>query len=255
MVPDGLTITLDDAALAYLDSGGTAKYLFAMDLPPGPRRMGLLPPPDMLTGNATLSLLVASAALSAQEVAFVNSMSAKPVLPATGDGLPAGFALTGELTQLHHRQLLADLAATYGIGQVPAPIASLLLSKVSVSYQSGTGQFAFDLEAGFTVESAPVAVTVTIAVMPSAQAPAAGAVVQGSAGYAALFTGQVKFAGLQFDLVFDATGTGTDVLVADFVGSGTPVELQALVAGVSQQVAQAIPQGLRWTWRKRSSSS
>lgn len=244
VVPDGLTITLADAALAYLDSGGTAKFLFSMDLAAGIAATGLPLPPDMLTGNATLSLLVVSAALSAQEVAFVNSMSATPVLPAAGDGVPAGFAFTGELTDFTIGQLLADLAATYGIGQVPAPIASLVLSEVSVSYQSGTGRFAFDLEAGFTVESAPVAVAVTITVMPSAQTPAAGAVVQGSKGYAALFTGQVKFAGLQFDLVFDATGTGTDVLVADFVGSGTPVELQALVAGVSQQVAQVIPAGI-----------
>jgi len=203
----------------------------------------------MVTGNATLKLLVVSAALSEQDVAFINGMSANPVLPATAGGVPAGFAFTAELTNFTIGQLVADLASTYGIGQIPAPIATLELTKVSVSYSSGTGAFAFDLEAGFTVESAPVQVAVTITVMPTAQAPAAGAdphtaVTQGTKGYAATFTGQVTFADLQFDLVFDTGDTGTDVLVADVVRTGAPVELQALVAAVSAQVAQAIPPGI-----------
>ena len=159
-------------------------------------------------------------------------------------GAPVGWSFTGELYDFDIGQLLAELASTYGIGQVPAPVRSLELTKVSVSYESGSGAFAFELEAGFTVEAAPVAVAVAIHVMPSAQAPAAGAVTTGSKGYSALFTGQVTFAGLQFDLVFDATGAGTDVLVADVVHAGPPVELQALVAGVSEQVAQAIPPGI-----------
>lgn len=246
-VPDTLTITLADAALAYLESGGTKKFLFTMDIAAGSAVSGLPLPPGMLTGNLTLNLLIVSAALTEQDVAFANSMSATPVLPAAPGGIPAGFAFTAELTNFTIGQLLADLASTYGIGQVPAPIASLELTKVSVSYQSGTGEFAFDLEAGFTVESAPVAVKVTIAVMPEAQAPAAGAgvaVTQGTKGYAATFTGQVSFAGLRFDLVFDSADTGTDVLVAAAGRAGPPVALQALVAGVSAQVAHAIPPGI-----------
>ena len=246
-VPDGLTITLADAALAYLQSGGTSKFLFTMDIAAGSAVAGLSLGPNVTAAIASLELLVVSAAMTAQDVTFINTMSSPPVLPAAAGGtggLPAGFAFTASVADLNIGQLLSDLAGTYGIGQVPAPIASLELSKVSVSYQSGTGAFAFDLEAGFTVESAPVAVTVTIAVMPSAQAPATGAVSQGSKGYAALFTGQVSFAGLRFNLVFDMAAAGTDVLVADFVNTGTPVELRALVAGVSEQVAQAIPAGI-----------
>lgn len=247
-VPSGLTITLADAALAYLSTGGTEKFLFAMDLAAGVAAAGLPLPPDMVTGNATLKLLVVSAALSEQDVAFVNSMSTTPVLPVVPGGIPAGFAFTGELTNFTIGQLLADLETTYGIGEVPEPLKSLKLTKLSVSYQSGTGRFAFDLEAGFTVDATPVAVAVTISVMPSAQAPAAGqgvAVTQGTKGYAATFTGQVRFAGLQFDLVFDIADTGTDVLIADFVRTeSTLVELRALVAAASAELAQAIPPGI-----------
>jgi hypothetical protein len=246
-VPETLTITLADAALAYLSTGTSAdtsrKFLFEMDLAAGAAVAGLPLPPSMLTGNATLKIIVASAALSDQETAFLNGMSVTPVLPASG-GVPAGLWVSGQITNLNIGTLLADLGSTYGITDVPAPIKSLVLSKVSVSYQTGTGVFAFDLEAGFTVESAPVAVAITIAVMPTAQAPADGAVTQGTQGYSATFTGQVTFAGLQFDIVFDTAATGTDVLVADFVHAGSPVALQALVAAVSAEVAQAIPPGI-----------
>jgi len=170
--------------------------------------------------------------------------TAELLLSAHYTGPPAGWLFSGELTDLDIGQLLAELSSTYGISDVPAPLKSLMLSKVSVSYQTGTGVFAFDLEAGFTVDATPVAVAVTITVMPTAQAPAGGAVTPGSKGYSALFTGQVSFAGLQFDLVFDTADTGTDVLVADFVHTGPPVELRALIAAASADLAQAIPPGI-----------
>ncbi len=160
-------------------------------------------------------------------------------------GPPTGWSFSGELTDMNIGQLLDELASTYGIGQIPEPIRSLELSKVSVSYQTGTGNFAFLLDAGFTVDATPVDVAVTITVVPSAQAPATGAVTQGTQGYSALFTGQVTFAGLQFDLVFDTESTGTDVLIADFVhNEAAPVELRALVAAASADLAQAIPAGI-----------
>jgi hypothetical protein len=247
-VPAGLEITLADAMLAYLSTGGTQKFLFAMDLAAGIPATGLPLPPDMVTGNATLKILVVSAALSEQDVTLINTMSAPAVLPAAG--VPAGFAFTGELTDFTIGQLIADLADTYGIGQVPEPIKSLELTKVSVSYQSGTGEFAFDLEADFTVDTTPVQVAVTITVLPSARAPQTGAdphtgVTRGTKGYAATFTGQARFADLQFDLVFDTADTGTDVLIADFVRTEpAPVELQALVAAASADLARTIPPGI-----------
>jgi hypothetical protein len=245
-LPAGLTITLQDAALAYLGTDGTpAKFLFTLAISAGTAVAGLGLGPKTTSAIASLSLLVVSEQLTAQDVTFINAMSATPLLPASSAGIPAGFAFRAEITNLSIGDLLADLDSQYGIGQIPEPIRTLLLKKVSVSYQSGTGSFAFALEAGFTVESAPVDVSITIAVMPAKQAPQAGpytAVTQGTKGYAATFTGQVKFAGIQFDLVFATSDV--DVLVADVVRTGSPIELQALVSTVSAQIAQEIPPGI-----------
>lgn len=104
-VPAGLEIDLADAVLAYLDTD-TKKFLFAMDiavefpiseLP----LVGTALPADAV-GVKNLKVVVTSAALSAQDVAFINTMSAKPVLapPAAGtpgDAIPAGFSMTAEL--------------------------------------------------------------------------------------------------------------------------------------------------------------
>ncbi|HEX4832094.1 MAG TPA: DUF6603 domain-containing protein [Trebonia sp.] len=247
-VPDGLQVTLASAALAYLEAGGDAKFLFTLDIAAGTAAAGLPLPGAMVTGLAHLKLAVTSAPLTAPDVAFVNAMGSAPVLPGvTGPVLP-GFAFTGELTGFTIGQLIAGLASQYGITGVPEPVRSLELSRVAVSYQSATGAVSFDLAAGFTVDAAPVAVAVTIAVLPAAQAPAAGdphvAVATGGQGYAATFTGTVTLAGLEFGLVFDTRDAGTDVLVADVVRTGGPVELRSLVAAVSAQVAAAIPPGI-----------
>jgi hypothetical protein len=199
---------------------------------------------------------------------MISLGTAELMLTAQYLGAPAGWLFAGELTDLNIGQLLAELDSTYGISSIPAPIKTLELTKLDVSYQTGSGAFAFDLEAGFTVEATPVKVAVTITVLPTAQAPAAdppaadphaadphaadphaadphAAVAQGTKGYSATFTGQVTFAGQQFDIIFDADHTGTDVLVADFVRTGpAPVALQALVAGISAELAQAIPPGI-----------
>jgi hypothetical protein len=153
-----------------------------------------------------------------------------------GDGLQLG-------------DLLTELASAFGINAVPAPMRSLELTGLSLSYQTGTGEFAFRCAAGFTVETTPVAVVVMITVTPSTQAPAQNAdphtaVTQGTRGYSATFTGQVTLAGQQFDIVFDLDDTGADVLVADYVHTGDPVALQALVADVAPDLAQAIPPGI-----------
>ena len=137
-VPDGLTITLAGAALAYLQSGGTSKFLFTMDISAGSAVAGLSLGPNVTAAIASLELLVVSAAMTAQDVTFINTMSSPPVLPAppggTG-GLPAGFAFTASVADLNIGQLLSDLAwhvrdrpgsgadrvagAVQGVGQLP----------------------------------------------------------------------------------------------------------------------------------------
>jgi hypothetical protein len=106
-VPDGITINLADAVLAYLNTDGKPKFLFAMDiavelpltdLP----LIGRAVPADATVALKNLKVVVASAGMSATDIAAINEMSAKPVLApppadATGDAIPAGFSVTAEL--------------------------------------------------------------------------------------------------------------------------------------------------------------
>jgi hypothetical protein len=106
-VPDGLEITLADAVLAYIGTGGGQKFLFAMDigvaLPVTDLPLvGSALPADATVGVKNLKVVVASAALTSQDVAFINGISAKPVLTAqgagaSGDVIPAGFSIVAEL--------------------------------------------------------------------------------------------------------------------------------------------------------------
>lgn len=106
-IPEGLTIDLADALLAYLNTDGTKKYLFAMDvsvefplsdLP----FVGKALPAEAKAGLKNLKLVVASAAMSANDVAFINGLSPRPVLPlppadAAGNAIPSGFSMVAEL--------------------------------------------------------------------------------------------------------------------------------------------------------------
>jgi hypothetical protein len=105
-VPAGLTINLADAVLAYLNTDGTKKFLFAMDiaveLPVSDLPLvGKALPADAKVGIKNLKVVVTSAELSAQDVALINTLSPRPVLalPGAGSGeaIPAGFSMTAEL--------------------------------------------------------------------------------------------------------------------------------------------------------------
>ena len=106
-MPEGLEIDLNDALLVYFNNAGTKKYLFAMDiavefplsdLP----FVGKSLPADAKAGIKKLKVVVASAALSADEVSFINGMSPHPVLPlpaanTSDDAIPKGFSMVAEL--------------------------------------------------------------------------------------------------------------------------------------------------------------
>lgn len=105
-LPD-VQIDLADAILAYLNTDGKQKFLFAMDvalempisdLP----LVGKALPFDALVGIKDLKVIVASAPLTADDVMFINSMSPKPVLPTpaagtTGPAVPEGFSMSAQL--------------------------------------------------------------------------------------------------------------------------------------------------------------
>ena len=145
-------------------------------------------------------------------------------------------------------ELLTELAS-YGIdpSQVPEPIRTLDLTTLNLTYDTAQKTFTFNVTARLTVVQTPVEVSIAIVVQPTPQAPQTDppATVAGSKGYSATFTGTVEFNKVKFDLVFDVTGTGTDVLVADFADpSGvTKTDLRGFVEEISTEKAQAIPPG------------
>lgn len=106
-LPDGLVIDLSDAILVYFNNGSAKKYLFAMDiavefplsdLP----LIGKAVPADAKAGLKNLKLVIASAAMTADEVSLINGLSPKPVLPlpaanTTGNAIPLGFSMVAEI--------------------------------------------------------------------------------------------------------------------------------------------------------------
>lgn len=137
-------------------------------------------------------------------------------------------------TELQVGDLLADLAAQFGIGAVPEPVRSLTLSEISLLYRTGTGAFAFTCTGGFGVGDGRLDASVTITITSAAS------------GYETTFGGQVTVGGLQFDLVFDLADTGADGFVAAYThtGADATVSLHDLVASVSPAAASAVPSGL-----------
>ncbi|MGH3164757.1 MAG: DUF6603 domain-containing protein, partial [Trebonia sp.] len=106
-VPEGLVINLADAMLAYVNTDGKKKFLFAMDIAvelpvSGLPIIGKALPRDATVGIKNLKVVVASDPLSADDVALINRMSPVPVLAppaagANGEAIPAGFSMTAEL--------------------------------------------------------------------------------------------------------------------------------------------------------------
>ena len=110
LVPDGLEVDVNDAILVYLNRADAKqkKYLFAIDvslefplsdLP----LIGKSLPADAMAGIKKMKVMVASAALTADDVSFINLISPHAVLPvpqvstAGGDAIPQGFSVIAEL--------------------------------------------------------------------------------------------------------------------------------------------------------------
>jgi Family of unknown function (DUF6603) len=173
-------------------------------------------------------------------------------LPATPTAASTSWVFKGGTqpkTSLDIGDLLGELGTTFGISEVPAPIRSLKLTALDLTYKTANSEFNFLARAEFVVDVKPVQVMVTVDVAPTpaettGESDPRVATVVGSKGYSANFAGKVTFAGLQFDLVFDTDST-RDVLVADYVHTGEPTKLRDLVAEISSSAAEPIPEGIR----------
>jgi hypothetical protein len=170
-LPEGLEIDLADAILVYFNNGTQKKYLFAMDiavefplsdLP----LIGKALPAGEKAGLKNLKIVVASAAMTADEVNLINGLSPKPVLPlpaanTTGDAIPQGFSMVAEIELGSLSVLLTSppaqpqSSATTGLVAAPTAPASpaadpvmwinvqktfgpVTIQKVGFSYQSGS---------------------------------------------------------------------------------------------------------------------
>ncbi len=200
---------------------------------------------EQATQNKFAGSLAATLTIAAVSLNLVTA------LDTSGNWKFAGGTAAGQTVQIG--DLIADLSTKFGIPSVPAPIASLVLTSLNVSYDSGTGNFTFDCVGDFEVSDTNVTLNVNISVtatQPGDQNKPG--TIAGTKGYSATFTGQVTFADLTFVLVFNTQSTGTNVFVASYSaasaasggGGSTPpgtINLHDLVADVSTSLAASIP--------------
>ncbi|MGH3522606.1 MAG: DUF6603 domain-containing protein, partial [Mycobacterium sp.] len=130
---------------------------------------------------------------------------------------PAGWAFSGTTlpgSVLAIGDLIGTLADKFGITKVPDVLTSLALTSVAASYQTGTGNFTFACEGGFTVAGAQATLAVSIAITSTSTAPVGEDTVAGTMGYAARYTGQLTISSLVFDVVFNLDETSTNVVIS-----------------------------------------
>jgi hypothetical protein len=126
LVPDGVEIEIKDAVVAYINTGGVKKYLFAMDVS---LEIPLSEIPlvgkefssSAEVGIKNLKVVVASAAMSVSDVALINQLITElhgsvSTLPSPGSGqagnaIPSGFSVIAELQLGDHTILLTSPAA------------------------------------------------------------------------------------------------------------------------------------------------
>lgn len=243
-VPDTLTIT----AANFLAEASIGRYSTDVAVE------GIWPTGPLQLNKISLAVAYAkSASITGSFRAELGVAGVGIEVGADYDGPPEGWTFLGRTLpgeQLRIGALIVDLGEKFGIEQVPEPIASLQLNNLEAAYTTGSGAFTFTCEAGFLVTETPVAVVVSIAVTrngaPSPPLTNGAVRVPGTKGYSATFSGSVAFADLRFDIIFDTDNAKTDVLIADYVHTGTdaPVELRRLVADVSDKLAKAIPPGI-----------
>jgi hypothetical protein len=137
--------------------------------------------------------------------------------------------------------LLDDLGQSFGI-DVPASVKSLVLKNIQLSFDTGTEtSFHFLCTGQFTVEDTPVILTVKIDITKKDGAAPS------TSQYDAKFGGEIRIGTLQFDLVFDHENLQSDTFIASYShtdGDPDTISLHDLVAGISDQLAEAIPDGI-----------
>lgn len=165
-------------------------------------------------------------------------------LEAKYDGNGGGLTLSGDAECVKIDAIINYFESKFGITDIPNPIRSLELKSITAQYNTASGDFSFKCIGDFTVSDTPVEVMFSIDITHTqgGDETKKGMTV-GSKGYSATFGGSVTFAHLEFDITFNTQSSGTDIFIADYqhTGENSEVKLKDLVAGVSQALADPIP--------------
>ncbi|MCW2898701.1 MAG: hypothetical protein JWO67_966 [Streptosporangiaceae bacterium] len=162
-------------------------------------------------------------------------------------GAGTGWIFSGATEQgsiLDVGDVLAELASSFGLDTVPDPLRTLTLTDVSTSFQAGA--FSLTCAGYFEVADTAVSLRITADITRSTGTPADPRAVTGSKGYTARYSGLLTIGGLDFDVEFDLTGTGTETFAATYSQSGdaTTIKLRDLVAELSADAAAEVPADL-----------
>ncbi|MFJ4831902.1 DUF6603 domain-containing protein [Streptomyces sp. NPDC088747] len=166
--------------------------------------------------------------------------SARLGLSAGYDGPANGWIFTGATlpgSVLAIGDLLDDLDASFGVGDVPQPLRDLALTGVNVEYRSGTGAFVLGCTGTLALAGAPVSLTIDIALQRATG---------GASGYSATFGGSLTVGTQTFRIAFDRSAEESSTFVAAYASKDGPVTLtlRDLVGALSAGAADAVPEGL-----------
>jgi hypothetical protein len=166
-----------------------------------------------------------------------------------GRGTQTGWWFAGatdEGAQLDIGDVLAELAGSFGIDTVPGPLRTLTLTEVSASFAGGTGVFSLTCAGYLEIADTALALRVSADVTLGSTGEEDPSSVTGSKGYTARFHGLLTYGDLDFEVLFDLTGTGAETFVATYSRSGDAVtmDLRDLIAELSADAAEKVPAGL-----------
>jgi uncharacterized protein DUF6603 len=205
----------------------------------------------------SLAIQVAKQGSNAATGTFVIMMAISDawlMLSAAYDGAEGGLKLKGSAADISMADFNAYLVEKYGVS-MPKSLLSVTIKKLDTSYDTSTKAFHFEIEGDLTVESQAVVITALIDISP-ATAPkeaAQGNTQPGSTGgdttgkFTSLFGGTLQVGNLLFTLAFEKGADTSDSLVASYShkdGDPDKTSLRDLVAGISTDLAQAVPDGI-----------
>jgi hypothetical protein len=144
-----------------------------------------------------------------------------------------GGTVPGQSIPIGH--LIDDVATKFGAVKLPAPLASLTITKLDVAFHTDGSSFTFTCETKLAVADTPVDIILTIAVVKD----------QKTNVYTKQFGGSITIGTLQFKLLFSQDATVTSfVATYSHTGDQRSVKLKELIAALSTKLADEVPDSL-----------